>query len=71
MKLEGFLVVLTIVLLGLKLFAGLAITWFWVFAPLILLAVIAVISFIILLIVLAVAKEELANRFIDKFKDDK
>lgn len=68
MKLEGFLVVLTIVLLGLKLFAGLAITWFWVFAPLILVAVIAVVALIFLIVCILLAKDVVLDKVKEELK---
>lgn len=62
MKLSSFLAVLTVVLIGLKLFTGLAISWLWCLMPLILLSVWLVLMLIILIIMLFVAHDAVMEK---------
>lgn len=71
MKLSSFLAVLTVILIGLKLFAGLAISWLWCLMPLILLGVWLVLMLIILIIMLFVAHDALMEKVKEELRNDR
>lgn len=68
MKLSGYLAILSLVLMALKLFAGLAISWFWVLAPLLLVGVLSVGAFLLLIIMLVVAKDAVTDKIKEELK---
>ena len=71
MKLSSFLAVLSVVLIALKLFAGLAISWLWCLMPLILLGVWLVLMLIILIIMLFVAHDALMEKVKEELHNDR
>ncbi len=71
MKLSSFLAVLTVILIGLKLFAGLAISWLWCLMPLILLGVWLVLMLTILIIMLLFARDALMEKVKEELRNDR
>lgn len=68
MKVSSFLAVLTVVLIALKLFAGLAISWLWCLMPLILIGFWLAITLIILIIMLFVARDAVMEKVKEELK---
>lgn len=71
MKLSSFLAVLSVVLIALKLFAGLAISWLWCLMPLILLGVWLVLMLVILIIMLFFARDAVMEKVKEELRNDR